>query len=153
MREGVAKLCWMPLDLFSFPAHSTVAGIFEDDAKRGELGAEAVRLGKIATFPGSLPLGNQRLDFSVPKQGGRFGQTEGSNFLRIVVVKYGKNGVESVEHGQNRSDIALPEFAAIDCDIHIANQIEYSRERLRRIQIVREPAVKIAASFRSPLRH
>ena len=47
------------------------------------------------------------------------------------------------ERGEHRSGIALAEFAAIHRRIHVADQIEDCRERLRGIQIVRKPAVEI----------
>ena len=127
----------------AFPADFAVAGILKNYAILSKLLADAVRRREIPPLSRGLPLGHERFDFSVARPSGNLSDAERAEFFRVVIAENRENGVERFERGKHRRGVALAEFAAIHADIHVADQIEDCRERLRGIQIVRKPAVEI----------
>src|ERR1700719_3557639 len=77
--------------LLAFPADDPVLAVFENDALVGQLHADAIGLGKIASLTRQLSRGDKLFDFFVARGAASRVHTDQAKFLVVMVLENGKN--------------------------------------------------------------
>jgi hypothetical protein len=126
----------------AFPTDTAVFHVFKDYTTRRKLRADFIAAFEISRTTGFLPLVDERFDLRVANPRALLREAERLKLGVISVFEHREDFIEFPQRRENDRHIRLTKFAAIDCRVDIAHEIEHSGKGLRGVQIVRQPLVE-----------